>query len=283
MKHFLSFFLLIFACSAALAGPSTTVIPYYGERFYSLLRNGHSDEVKRELEIILRGTHQPTPNGLDEIGSGCSKSGCYQHTPINYTQARMLLMGQLHLVETDRNEKAIQDVYCNRPRTANELGEIPGSGRLPSDKIINVEHTWPQSKFSQFFPKEMQKTDLHHLFPTDSEINAIRGNHNFGEVQRDLLQLKCRDSRFGISNDKNEKVFEPPHVHKGNAARALMYFSVKYSMEIPPHVETVLRKWHHEDPVDAAEQERNQKIYAIQKSRNPFVDYPELVSIISDF
>jgi hypothetical protein len=38
-------------------------------------------------------------------------------------------------------------------------------------------------------------------------------------------------------------------------------------------------KWHEEDPVDEFEIQRNQVIYAYQRNRNPFIDYPELVSI----
>ena len=38
-------------------------------------------------------------------------------------------------------------------------------------------------------------------------------------------------------------------------------------------------KWHEEDPVDDFERQRNQVIYAYQRNRNPFIDYPELVPI----
>lgn len=40
---------------------------------------------------------------------------------------------------------------------------------------------------------------------------------------------------------------------------------------------STLIKWHFEDPVDAREVSRNNKLFEIQKNRNPFIDHPEYV------
>jgi hypothetical protein len=42
----------------------------------------------------------------------------------------------------------------------------------------------------------------------------------------------------------------------------------------------LMLKWHREDPVSPKELNRNNAIYAHQKNRNPFIDYPELVEYI---
>ena len=89
-------------------------------------------------------------------------------------------------------------------------------------------------------------------------------------------------SELGFNAD-GDKRFEPREVHRGNVARALFYFSVIYDQPIEPFEEVVLRQWHIDDPVDQRERERNQKIATIQLSRNPFIDYPDLVERIGDF
>ena len=43
---------------------------------------------------------------------------------------------------------------------------------------------------------------------------------------------------------------------------------------------SVLVQWHHEDPPDAREVERNDAVFAFQGNRNPFVDHPEWVDCL---
>ena len=42
----------------------------------------------------------------------------------------------------------------------------------------------------------------------------------------------------------------------------------------------MLKNWHVLDPVSQKEIDRNNAIYSIQQNRNPYIDYPELVSLI---
>ncbi|MBX3017355.1 MAG: endonuclease [Bdellovibrionaceae bacterium] len=182
-------------------------------------------------------------------------------------------MGRISL-KHDARGYYIRDVYCEK-----NFNGAPG--RIPDDKIINTEHTWPQSRFGGS-GRDMQKSDLHHLFPSDSELNSNRGNHPFGEVKSNSQTLKCTQSRAG-SNVDGDFVFEPPVEHRGNVARALFYFAVRYGMSIDATQEATLRKWHVADPVDADETDRNDAIEKVQGNRNPFIDQPELVNQISNF
>ena len=129
--------------------------------------------------------------------------------------------------------------------------------------------------------RSAQKSDLHHLFPVKSLANSTRGNSPFAEVSGEGLP-DCKSSIRGIDIYSQNSAFEPPQSHKGNVARALFYFAVRYKLNIPQHEEIHLRRWHTEDPVDSLESLRHEKIALIQGNRNPFIDDPYLIDRIED-
>lgn len=280
-------FTSLFGAFAAHAAQSSQVVPYYGDDFYSDIRTGvASEDLKFRLKSVLRSYHLQVEGQNDQILKACPSSAqgrCYSHSAIGYGAARVFLMGNYYLVK-DGKSYAIRDVYCDKNRPQSDFGSSPPKpGSIPNNTVINIEHTWPQSHFTNRFSDEMQKSDMHHLFPTDSQINAIRGNNMFGEVTQDLLELKCPVSRFGLGSAGTDEVFEPPQSHKGNVARSLFYFSIRYDLGIDPREEAILRKWHREDPIDTDEVKRNEAIFKAQGNRNPFVDFPELVERVSNF
>lgn len=263
-------------------------LPYYGEEFFNELSNGASDEALiHRLQVVLSSIHHPHPGfvagSFDHIIDSCHGTGCYQHISLGYDAARVFMMGVYYLTP-DGNSYAIPDVYCNTYKRASDFGSNPPApNRIPEGTVLNTEHTWPQSKFTGRYDGRMQKSDLHHLFPTDSEMNSNRGNHEFGDVVQETKHMKCSASKFGNSAKGRKDVFEPPQNHKGNVARALFYFSVRYGMHIGGEQEETLRKWHKLDPVDEEEARRNEAIMKIQGNRNPFIDYPDLVDRIRAF
>ncbi|WP_413580888.1 endonuclease I family protein [Bdellovibrio sp. HCB288] len=288
MKAMLSAVLVVCSIFFAISGNAASLsqgIPYYGEEFYKDLANGASNgALVARLQQILRGEHKQIPGKYDEVSEHCSGEGCYQHISLGYDGARAWLMGTYYLTQVN-GHYAVNDVYCGVLRTEEEFpaSRGPAPGKYPDGNILNTEHTWPQSRFSGQFNTGMQKSDLHHLYPTDNELNSIRGNYEFGEVARDAKKLKCPVSRFGKPAVGGNDVFEPPQAHKGNVARALFYFSVHYSLPISPRQEAFLRKWDKEDPVDDEEMARNNAIHMVQGNRNPFIDYPELTDKINKF
>jgi deoxyribonuclease-1 len=259
--------------------------PYYGADYYNDLRTGASgDALVTRLKSILKSGHVRTSGGMDQIVSNCAnQSDCYSHVAVGYNRARAFLMGGFYLVDSD-GDYGVFDIYCQKVRPSSDFvaGSKPGPGLIPTDKVVNIEHTWAQSKFSHNYDKETQKSDMHHLFPTDSQMNADRGNYDFGEVVKDLKILKCPIARLGDSA-AGHRIFEPPQVHKGNVARARFYFATRYDMHIEDEEEATLRKWNKEDPVDDEEMRRNNEIYKQQGDRNPFIDNPEIVDLISAF
>ncbi len=205
------------------------------------------------------------------------------HSPVSYKRARELIFGFLYLEGTSPQTYEIDTYYCNETLTNADFstGSQLGPMKIPDNNVVNVEHAWPQSHFTGQFPKGTQKADLHILFPTDSQINSIRGNYPFGKVLTPL-QAPCEQAALGVSSE-GERVFEPDDVIKGDMARAIFYFSVRYKAKVDKNQEAALREWHEMDPPDQHEIDLNEKIFDIQKNRNPFVDHPEYVDQISDF
>lgn len=284
MKLFAMLVLVLAAQICSAAGTSQK-FAYYGEEFYNNIATGmKGDELRENINHVLESFHRSVPNKFDEISGECSGSGCYTQTSIGYDGARLFLMGKYYLVDHGNGEYGVRDVYCNNEKTSRDFRgkERPGPNRVPNANIINTEHTWPQSRFGGH-DRGYQKADLHHLFPTDSQANSTRGNFNFGEVAQDTKHVNCVASRFGRATDGTQNIFEPPDNHKGNVARALFYFAVRYQMHINPSEEAYLRKWSKEDPIDEDEMARNQAIFEVQGNRNPFIDVPGLEDLIHDF
>lgn len=144
---------------------------------------------------------------------------------------------------------------------------------IPSSNVMNCEHTWPQSKGAT----GIAKSDLHHLYPVDSKRNSIRGNYPFCEVAS--VTSGDDQSALGSSRD-GTKCFEPPQYHKGNVARSMFYFAVRYGHTIDSEQASYFRQWNDQDPVDAAELARTGAIEEVQGNRNPFVDHPEFISLL---
>ena len=219
------------------------------------------------------------PNQSDDVAIKLElfKKTSTGHHAVGYDTAKKYLFQQLYLEKSDTGY-FVTDLYCGTKFTN------VGPNTLPDQNRLNTEHTWPQSKFSGQSNKGTQKSDLHHLFPTDSRANSTRGNYDFAEVTKNENLSNCALSKSGPSVTSGGKnFFEPPTSHKGNVARALFYFSVRYKIEINDEEEEFLRRWNHLDPVDEMEIARNNAIQKIQGNRNPFIDQPELADSISNF
>lgn len=253
--------------------PQDFVDHYYSSQF-------EDDDVKQALHLIISQYHVKT-NGRDVIQEECiEKQDCYIHVGnFSYESARKILFGHLHLQET-KFGPMVEDVYCEKEYYA---ADGVGKNQIPNPNLLNCEHTWPQSKFTSKFPKNMQKVDLHHLYPSESVSNSTRGNSIFSEVDGVAVSQSCWTSRKGKSQKSGERAFEPPLKHRGNVARAMFYFSTRYNIAIDPVQEFYFRKWHEEDPVDEQEIQRNEEIFKYQKNRNPYIDLPDLVDKIGDF
>lgn len=250
--------IVVVVCQLAAAGTGPGLPDYYGSEFYT----GYQSGKLKDQQLI---------DALQKILAN-------HHTSLGYDRARKHLFGRLFL-ESVGGSWGVKDVYCERTFTASEVGV--GPDQIP-DAALNTEHTWPQSRFTNRYAKEQQKSDLHHLFPTDNEMNGRRAALRFGYVKTNLEELKCPIAKLGM-NDQGETVFEAPAQHRGNVARAIFYFATRYQMKISRNEERDLREWNAEDPVDEEEAVQNDAIEKLQGNRNPFIDFPDLLTKIAHF
>ena len=212
------------------------------EEYYAFLESLESAEFKEKLHQLVKNHHY-----------------------LGYDSARREMFG-----DVDNDNGYVDCVYT---------GKVVKTNGIPNSNIMNCEHTWPQSKFGGG-ESTSKKSDLYHLYPTDSKANSRRSSYNFGNV----VNVKWSDGGSKLGTDKNRKtVFEPKDDHKGNVARSLFYFSVRYKIAIPDFEEEVLREWHELDPVDEEELMRNCQIEDLQRNRNPFIDNPHFVDMIENF
>ena len=193
--------------------------------------------------------------------------------------------------DLDANSK-IWDIYSNYRYTlgTNQCGTYTKEG-----DCYNREHLWAQSWTNN---DATEKTDLHHVFPTDGYVNNRRGNYPFGEVSSPTY-TSGNGGKLGPNtvSGYDGTVFEPVDEYKGDIARALMYVSVRYYNEdsewsttsgmtnksvINDWAMAMLLDWNDNDPVSAKEIARNEAVYGIQKNRNPFIDHPEYARRIWD-
>ncbi|MFB7370743.1 endonuclease I family protein [Streptomyces sp. NPDC056222] len=152
----------------------------------------------------------------------------------------------------------------------------------------NREHVWAKSH-GDFGTATGPGTDIHHLRPEDVTVNSTRGNLDFDNGGDPV------DEAPGSLSDGDS--FEPRDEVKGDVARMILYMAVRYDggdgfPDLEPNDQvdngsapamgrlSVLKQWNDQDPPDAFEKSRNDKIFGIQKNRNPFVDHPEWVADI---
>lgn len=166
----------------------------------------------------------------------------------------------------------------------NDGGEVCGvysteciaTTSIPDAKYFNTEHSWCQS----WGATGKAKSDLHHLYPVKSRLNSKRNNYPFCEVEDATWG---QDGSYFGKSFSGTTCFEPPRLHKGELARAMLYFSVRYTRPIDSEQEEFFRQWSKDQRVTSKEYYRNEGIYKHQGNRNPFVNYPGFADLILDF
>lgn len=206
------------------------------------------------------------------------------------------------------NTTYLLDIYSNNPTgttsyhyTKENLISSAGAEGLG----YNREHMMPQSSFNSNYP---MYSDLFFVIPTDARINQLRSNYPYGTAGTTNYYTFTNGSKISKNGTPNSgytgRVYEPHPEFKGDIARSLLYYVVRYEGKLnsfnfyngsSPANDTspldgteekayedwflaLLLQWHNNDPVSQKEIDRNNIVYEIQKNRNPFVDHPEWVN-----
>ncbi|HEY1028764.1 MAG TPA: endonuclease [Pseudomonas sp.] len=121
--------------------------------------------------------------------------------------------------------------------------------------------------------------DLHNYYPALSRVELVRRNAQFADLADDV---PSKFADIGCDMKTSFQLVEPRDEAKGNIARAIFYMHIEYALPIVGLV-PMYKTWHRMDPPDAEEKARNDRIEALQGTRNRFIDDPSLVDqLIAD-
>jgi len=184
-----------------------------------------------------------------------------------YSDARQFMFSK-----ADNVNGMVECVYTGK--------SIQTSG-IPNINLFNTEHSWPQSKGAD---QEPARSDIYIIYPSDSKANERRSNHPYGIVNRSL-SWESGGSKLGLPQASADTVFEPRDKMKGNVARSLLYFSTRYGNRkgtfdnsgFLTNMETLIRSWNKQDPVDERERSRAILISSAQKRMNPYIAHPDMI------
>ncbi|NQZ66279.1 MAG: endonuclease [Mycoplasmatales bacterium] len=204
--------------------------------------------------------------------------------------------------EYDEKDNTIFDIYSEIVGKKDPYNFLPGTDQNrgksgPEGSSYNREHIVPQSYFGKS-SKYPIHNDAHFIFPTDSKVNANRGNRPFNVVS-EVSSISKNGSKYG-EDINGIQIFEPIDYFKGDVARAIFYFQLtwndfhsnehnenafpileqKFPYVKQPYL-NIYKNWSLNDKLSQFDIDRNGKIAEAENGlRNPFVDMPELINLI---
>lgn len=210
------------------------------------------------------------------------------------------------------NNGTLLDMYSENPNGPDAYEYIIGSGANGGNQCgsanqnnegfcYNREHSLPKSFYGGQSALPMSN-DAHFVVPSDYYVNSRRETYPFGETIAPSW-TSTNGTKIGSSNFPGYfgTIFEPIDEFKGDFARMHLYFITRYEDKLASFAEyqsaanpldgtvdrgykqwyiNLLLKWAAQDAVSQKEIDRNNAIFARQKSRNPFIDNPQWVNMI---
>ena len=256
--------------------------------------------LKTQLKRIINDIDDPEIPGVEPT-----------HNPQSYgdLKAAYALPNSGYIDDYFENDGSVLDMYSELPSSVDaynfnhsDSNLYCGNPTIESD-CLSREHTYPQGFFNS---QEPMRSDIHFVIPADAIVNNRRANSPFGEVSSPTW-TSINGSKLGPNSFPgfSGTVFEPLDEFKGDIARCLLYFAVRYEDQVldgswdvhnsvPENVINgttdqfyeqwfinLLISWHNTDSVSARETAANNNAYYNhQNNRNPFIDNPSWVEAI---
>lgn len=253
--------------------------------------------------------------------------GSYDTDPLTYYEditasSGVELLGELHDLITTTHKTYTSYADCKNPTYVLNT-DSDGDGNVMefysqasidsrwgggAQGTWNREHVWCKSLSNNVWDESYGGSDLHHIRPVESGLNSARNNSPYGEVSSSAKALYYEDSSnnpVALGGHKENDVFEPLDIVKGDVARIIFYLythyndysnvggttngkggafgDLKFSMIVDGTEEVAidtLLSWNELDPVSQQEEDRNEAVASYQGNRNPFIDHPEYADYI---
>ncbi len=238
------------------------------------------------------GTRHVTATTLSGTGADDYYNGSYEYDVLSGQSSSSILNSLRTLMKSTHKKNTS---YNDCKDYADQTDCEKNSGKLVSiytsyttkynTSTINREHVWPKSLGG--YNTSGPGADLHHIRPSEINVNSNRGNLKYGEVSGGKTSTGSASNKVGGTYSGG--YFEPVDNVKGDVARICLYMYVRYGGESSytcGSITTVFQSvdvllaWCELDPVDTWELGRNEVVEGIQGNRNVFIDYPEYAWLI---
>lgn len=271
--------LILCTCATGISARTTGQIP---SDYYASLHNKADSVLKSALSAILNA------DSVRIFGYGSGEGHTWE---------------AFYMTDRDTTDNSVMDVYSSVLRYFDS--EHPAASVSGCD----IEHSMPNSWWGGNTGCHTAYCDLHILLPADYSANRSKSNIPPGYVAVPAgfdngvwRNGKPQSTETVVFPEGVSRVFEPSNEYKGDFARIFFYAATRYEaerwitdkptveayyamqndtyLEFQPWLQTLLLEWHRADSVSLREKERQEKVFGLQRNRNPFVDYPELVEYI---
>mgnify|MGYP000851711717 CR=1 FL=1 len=155
----------------------------------------------------------------------------------------------------------------------------------PNERTTRLEweHIMPAENFGRHLPcwqeggrKACSKdplfnkmeADMHNLVPSIGEVNGDRSNYRFAaDLPKKGMYGECE---FEV-NFKDKRAYPKLDI-RGDIARAYLYMSETYNINLSKQERQLMEVWHKQDPVSDWERVKNYRVSKIQGNSNRFAE-----------